>query len=56
MEFPGKALRYIVEKGSIAIDGISLTVAAIKASVLELRLFPIRSRIRTCAHAKTGDL
>src|SRR5262245_1099434 len=32
VEAPESGLRYIVEKGSIAIDGISLTVAAIKAS------------------------
>ena len=28
VEFPETGLRYIVEKGSIAVDGISLTVAA----------------------------
>ena len=35
---PPALLRYIVEKGSIAIDGISLTVAAVEAD----RLFRLR--------------
>ena len=30
VEFPESALRYIVEKGSISVDGISLTVARVK--------------------------
>jgi len=30
IEFPAAAARYIVEKGSIAVDGISLTVAALR--------------------------
>ncbi len=33
-------LRYVVEKGSIAIDGVSLTVAALDASGFEVSLIP----------------
>ncbi|MFA4927322.1 MAG: riboflavin synthase [Patulibacter sp.] len=33
-------LRYIVEKGSITIDGISLTVSAIDATAIEVSLIP----------------
>ena len=33
-------LRYIVEKGSIAIDGVSLTVAAVTASDFSVSIIP----------------
>jgi riboflavin synthase len=32
IEYPEPASRYLVEKGSVAVDGISLTVASLKAS------------------------
>ncbi len=32
VEYPEAGSRYIVEKGSIAVDGISLTIAALKRS------------------------
>jgi riboflavin synthase len=55
VEFPETALRYIVEKGSISIDGISLTVAAIKASVLEVAIIPHTFENTNLRHAKAGD-
>jgi riboflavin synthase len=33
-------LRYIVEKGSIAVDGVSLTVSAVDASSFSVSLIP----------------
>ena len=33
-------LRYVVEKGSIAIDGVSLTVAALHGNELDVSLIP----------------
>jgi riboflavin synthase len=33
-------LRYVVEKGSIAVDGVSLTVAAIDDSAFDVSLIP----------------
>jgi riboflavin synthase len=33
-------LRYVVEKGSIAVDGVSLTVAAIEGSSFDVSLIP----------------
>ena len=38
--FPPELGRYIVEKGSIAIDGISLTVAALEAKWFEIAIIP----------------
>ena len=37
---PESLLRYIVEKGSIAIDGVSLTVSAVDDEALEVSLIP----------------
>lgn len=40
IEAPPDVLRYVVIKGSIAIDGISLTVAAVTDSTLSVSLIP----------------
>jgi riboflavin synthase len=40
IEAPPELLRYVVEKGSIAIDGISLTVAAVDERSLSVALIP----------------
>lgn len=40
IQVPTSLSKYIVERGSIAIDGISLTVVSIKGEVLELVLIP----------------
>jgi riboflavin synthase len=37
---PGEVLRYVVEKGSIAVDGISLTVAAVDSRSFTVSLIP----------------
>jgi riboflavin synthase len=50
-----EALRYIVEKGSIAIDGISLTVAAIKGPIVEVAIIPHTFENTNLRHAKAGD-
>ena len=55
VEFPEKAARYIVEKGSIAIDGISLTVAAIEPPVLEVAIIPHTFENTNLRHAGAGD-
>ncbi|MBL8190356.1 MAG: riboflavin synthase [Acidobacteria bacterium] len=38
--FPSELARYIVEKGSITVDGISLTVAALGTNWLEIAVIP----------------
>jgi riboflavin synthase len=40
VEAPPEVLRYVVEKGSIAVDGVSLTVAALDDSSFEVSLIP----------------
>ena len=55
VELSPDALRYVVEKGSIAIDGISLTVAAIKSSVVEVAIIPHTFENTNLQHARAGD-
>ncbi len=42
--------RYVVEKGSIALEGVSLTVAEIKENVVSVHLIP-----HTFAHTNLGE-
>jgi riboflavin synthase len=37
---PPDVLRYVVEKGSIAVDGVSLTVSAVDDEAFEVSLIP----------------
>ena len=49
-------LRYIVEKGSIAIDGISLTVAAVGKEDFSVSVIPHTASCTTLSERKTGDV
>jgi riboflavin synthase len=46
--------RYLVEKGSVAVDGVSLTVAAIDGDQLEVALIPHTVAATTLGAAGTG--
>lgn len=48
--------RYIVEKGSIAIDGISLTVTYTKSGEFGVSIIPHTYKSTTLANIRTGDL
>ena len=48
-------LRYVVEKGSITIDGISLTVAELAADAFEVSIIPHTIEQTTLSHRKPGD-
>lgn len=48
-------LRYIVEKGSIAIDGVSLTVAAVGHSEFKVSVIPHTGMETTLLKQKVGD-
>ena len=49
-------LRYIVEKGSVALDGISLTVASVDRQSLGVSLIPHTQGVTTLMDKKPGDL
>lgn len=49
-------LNYIVEKGSICIDGISLTVAAVDSESFSVSIIPHTSEKTTLTAKKSGDI
>ena len=49
-------MRYIVEKGSIAIDGISLTVASVSKKSFTVSIIPHTISNTTLADKKSGDI
>lgn len=55
VEFSKSLERYIVEKGSIAIDGISLTVASLSGTKLEVAVIPKTMELTNLGSRKIGD-
>lgn len=53
---PPEIMRYIVEKGSIAIDGISLTVAKVTGSSFSVSIIPHTASQTILSTKKTGDI
>lgn len=51
-----RLLRYIIEKGSIAIDGISLTVAAVTENSFSVSVIPHTLSKTILYRKKTGDI
>jgi riboflavin synthase len=52
---PGELRRYVAERGSIAIDGVSLTVAGIAPEGLEVSLIPETLERTTLGDLAEGD-
>ncbi len=52
---PGRMSRYLVEKGSVALDGISLTVARRRATGFDVAIIPHTYRVTTLRHLRPGD-
>ena len=55
IELPEELLPYVVEHGSIAIQGISLTIAALTADAVEVSLIPETLERTTLGAAQPGD-
>jgi riboflavin synthase len=55
IEVPPALQRYIVEKGSITIDGVSLTVAAVDEAGVEVALIPHTLQVTTFGTRRPGD-
>jgi len=51
---PGPVLPYLVEKGSVAVEGISLTVAALKGDVFEVAVIPETWKRTNLSEARPG--
>jgi len=52
---PGDVLRYCVEKGSISVDGTSLTVAALDEAGFAVALVPHTLEATTLGRLEPGD-
>lgn len=53
---PKEILRLIVEKGSVAIDGISLTVTGVTETDFSVSLIPHTAEVTTLLSKKAGDI
>jgi riboflavin synthase len=52
---PPEVLRYVIHKGSIAVDGISLTVAAVQKKSFRIWIIPHTFEITALRERKLGD-
>ena len=52
---PSGLLRHVVEKGSITLDGVSLTVAALDGEAIEVALIPHTLRVTTLGSVRESD-
>jgi riboflavin synthase len=55
LRVPDDLLHYIVEKGSLSIDGVSLTVAAMDDGVVSIALIPHTLEVTTLGTVGVGD-
>jgi riboflavin synthase len=53
---PAEVMRYVVFKGSIAVDGISLTVAAVQKKGFRIWIIPHTYDVTDLCERKVGDL
>lgn len=52
---PAELLRYVVHKGSVTLDGTSLTVAAVHDDGFSVAVIPHTAAVTTLGHKTTGD-
>ncbi|MFQ6069049.1 MAG: riboflavin synthase [Candidatus Aminicenantales bacterium] len=55
ISFPSRLRSYLIPKGSVAIDGVSLTVASLGPSFLETELIPITLEKSNLSQLRAGD-
>ena len=55
VEAEPEILRYCVEKGSITVDGVSLTIAALRGDGFEVALIPHTLEVTTLSALQKGD-
>ena len=55
IRIPAELMKYVVHKGSITLDGISLTVNDIEDDVIALSLIPETLTVTTLGYKKPGD-
>lgn len=55
IEAPDAVLRYVIKKGSIAVDGVSLTVADLDKAGFSMAMIPHTARLTTLGFKSAGD-
>ncbi|NOZ03636.1 MAG: riboflavin synthase [FCB group bacterium] len=55
LKIPEQLTRYCVEKGSVALEGVSLTIADITADLLKIALIPHTLEVTNLGTKKVGD-
>jgi len=55
VQAPPEVMRYLVYKGSIALDGISLTVAAVRKREFRVWIIPHTFEVTNLREKKVGD-
>ncbi len=55
VELPGELLGFVVERGSVAIDGVSLTISGLDENRIEVSLIPETLERTTLGEAEPGD-
>ncbi|MEU8173802.1 riboflavin synthase [Microbispora hainanensis] len=55
LSLPANLARYVVEKGSIAVDGVSLTVAAVTEDTFSVSLIPTTLDLTTLGRKQPGE-
>ena len=53
--YPPEIARYLVFKGSIAVEGISLTIAGLTDDYFEVAIIPKTLQVTNLYHLKPGD-
>jgi riboflavin synthase len=54
-EAPAAEARYLIEKGSVALDGVSLTVFSIRGRTFSVALIPHTLKVTTLGAKRAGD-
>jgi riboflavin synthase len=53
-ECPQPLVKYVIPKGSVALDGVSLTIAAVRGNLFEVALIPTTLRLTTLGRRPSG--
>lgn len=56
IDAPENVMRYVIEKGSIALDGMSLTVAAVNTDSFRIWIIPHTLEVTNLCKRKVGDV
>lgn len=56
IQLPSELMRYVVQKGSITVEGISLTIAKVEANCVSIAIIPHTLQATNLHSLKPGDL